>query len=326
MKILITGAAGFLAKRLINKLIIEKICSSLILCDFNYEGLEKLIENFSSFESKITIYNINLKNQNSVEKIFEKNTPDIVFHLAAYTNIINIDQKFQFIIENNFQVNETIKNVSLKFNVKKFFYISNNVKDDNYYLYDALSRISELYFFKNFNCVDSKVKFISFRIGNIVNSKFLGLNNNSDYFNNEILLKYPKLLIEIDEIDEIIDHLIDLYLYFDKKGICIYNSKNTNTINFHFSERLLELTKNNKSKDKIYESCLILLDCAVNKTFHNKITICTINCINKININKIFDKILFSSFTLNLDYQIFINNLFREINYEISGNHFLKKI
>jgi len=129
MKILITGAAGFIGFNLANfllnksKHIITGIDNlndyySVILKNKRLAVLKK--------SKKFNFLKIDIKNKKNVEKIFKKNQFDIVFNLAAQAGVrYSIDNPAAF-VDNNILGFYNILDASIKFKVKKLLYASSS--------------------------------------------------------------------------------------------------------------------------------------------------------------------------------------------------------
>ena len=94
MKIIITGAAGFIGYHLSKRLLVENI--SVIGIDNlnNYYDvklkearLKKLNDMPLKNGTKFKFFKEDIKNPDSINKIFEENEPDIVINLAAQAGV-----------------------------------------------------------------------------------------------------------------------------------------------------------------------------------------------------------------------------------------------
>ena len=120
MKALITGGAGFIGSDLVRKLPNEGFIVSVI-DKLTYAGDLRRIENVLN---KISFYMADISNQEAIERIFEKEKPDIVIHYAAETHVDrSIFEPDIFVKTNVLGTLNLLKN-SLKYKVKKFIHIS----------------------------------------------------------------------------------------------------------------------------------------------------------------------------------------------------------
>lgn len=77
MKILVTGAGGFVGQHLIKKLLLNK--HNIIAMDFVSNSILK--------KWNIPVYNTNILDFIDVEKVIKKEKPDAIIHLAAQSNV-----------------------------------------------------------------------------------------------------------------------------------------------------------------------------------------------------------------------------------------------
>lgn len=77
MKILVTGAGGFVGQHLIKKLLLNKY--SVIAMDF---AQNSVLEKYN-----IPVYNTNILNFIDVENVINKEQPNVIVHLAAQSNV-----------------------------------------------------------------------------------------------------------------------------------------------------------------------------------------------------------------------------------------------
>ncbi|HUD44591.1 MAG TPA: GDP-mannose 4,6-dehydratase [Patescibacteria group bacterium] len=133
-KILITGITGFagsfLAEYLIKTQPDVKISGTYIV--------EKSLENVASIKEKLQLEKVDLTDFSSVNQLIKKCTPDVVFHLAAITTVVEGFQNPSLVISNNAtaQINilESLRQENLL--QSKFILISSanvygNVKPEN---------------------------------------------------------------------------------------------------------------------------------------------------------------------------------------------------
>lgn len=117
MKILITGVAGLLGSRLADW-IITNTNHSVIGIDDLSGGYTENIPNDVEF------FKFDLKELNSVNELFEKHKPDIVYHFAAYAaeGLSPFIRKFNY--ENNLIASANLITCSIKYNVQRFIFAS----------------------------------------------------------------------------------------------------------------------------------------------------------------------------------------------------------
>ena len=112
MKTIVTGGAGFIGSHLCEKLLKEG--HSITVIDNFSVGRNS---NLKKITKKIKIYNKDIRNYNSIKKIFRK--ADNVFHLAALADIVpSIEKPDEYYSTN----------VTGTFNILKLS-VENNIKD-----------------------------------------------------------------------------------------------------------------------------------------------------------------------------------------------------
>jgi len=126
MKILVTGIAGLLGSRL----------SDWILNNTEHEviGVDDLSGGYiENIPTKTHFVKLNLKNLESLDKIFEEHKPDIVYHFAAYAaeGLSPFIRKYNY--ENNLISSTNLITCSIKYDIKRFVFASSmSVYGDKY--------------------------------------------------------------------------------------------------------------------------------------------------------------------------------------------------
>jgi UDP-glucose 4-epimerase len=116
-KILITGVAGLLGSRLADW-IIENTEHDVI-------GIDDLSGGYTeNIPQGVEFFKFDLKELNSVNELFEKHRPDIIYHFAAYAaeGLSPFIRKFNY--ENNLIASANLITCSIKFDVKRFIFAS----------------------------------------------------------------------------------------------------------------------------------------------------------------------------------------------------------
>lgn len=120
MNILVAGGAGFIGSHLIDSLI--KDGHTIICADKLIMG-DKNIKHLSS-KDKFKFYNVELANQNNVDKIFAENKIDEVYHLAANSDIQKGGKEASIDFNDTFLTTRAILEGMRKADVKKLFFAS----------------------------------------------------------------------------------------------------------------------------------------------------------------------------------------------------------
>ena len=118
MKVLITGVAGLLGSRLADWIIQNNKAEVYGIDDLSGGYIENV-------HKKVKFYKINLAtDKNKIEKLFEKNKFDYVFHFAAYAAEGLSPFIRQYNYENNLIATTKLINLSIKYNIKRFVFTS----------------------------------------------------------------------------------------------------------------------------------------------------------------------------------------------------------
>jgi FlaA1/EpsC-like NDP-sugar epimerase len=166
--ILITGAAGSIGSE-ISKQIAEKSFKSLILVD-NAESpmyfLQKEFEQFSNLNIHFIIADI--RDELSMQEIFECFKPSIVFHTAAYKHVPLMESNPYEAVKLNILATKYLADVSIISGVKKFIFISTDKAVNPISIMGMTKRICER-FLDDLNLKNS-TKFLITRFGNVLGS------------------------------------------------------------------------------------------------------------------------------------------------------------
>ena len=130
MKILITGAAGFIGFNFFNYLLLTNKSFKIFGIDnmntyYDVNLKKKRLKILKRYK-KFKYFKIDINNQNKLEKIFKKNKFDFVFNLAAQAGVrYSIDHPRKYIDTNILGFYNIIENSS-KYKIKRLFYASSS--------------------------------------------------------------------------------------------------------------------------------------------------------------------------------------------------------
>jgi len=162
--VLITGAGGSIGSELVRQCIFFK-AKKLILLDHSEYNLYKIEQEFNS---KI-IYPVlqSVVNIEDLELTFEKFTPEIVLHAAAYKHVPLVESNINEAIKNNIIGTKNLIDISIKYGVEKVVLISTDkaVRPTN--VMGTTKRICELYA-QNSNGKGTEI--VAVRFGNVLGS------------------------------------------------------------------------------------------------------------------------------------------------------------
>ncbi len=165
--ILITGAAGFIGSE-ISKQITGCKTKQIILVDQAESELYNLQQYFKLHNINVSIIIADISNENSINKIFEKHQPNIIFHVAAYKHVPLMEENPYEAVSVNVLGTKIIADLALKYQTEKFVLISTDKAVNPTSVMGATKRTAEMYI----TCLNGleKTKFVITRFGNVLGS------------------------------------------------------------------------------------------------------------------------------------------------------------
>lgn len=167
--ILVTGAAGSIGSEICRQ-IIQYQPRKIILADqaesplFDIEN--ELLIKFKSVSSYIA----DISDFDRIEEIFNTHRPDIVFHAAAYKHVPLMELHPYEAIKTNLIGTKTIIDNAIKYNCKKFVFVSTDKAVNPTNVMGATKRASELYVQLMNQNPEITTKFVTTRFGNVLGS------------------------------------------------------------------------------------------------------------------------------------------------------------
>ncbi len=172
--VMITGAAGSIGSELVrqvNKYSPHKIVAidqaESPLYDLEMELREKhFVAKFQTLVADIT-------DLDRMEEIFSTQTPDIIFHAAAYKHVPLMEENPSEAINTNVRGTRIIADLAVKNNVKKFVMVSTDKAVNPTSVMGASKRIAEIYIQslnKKVAKEDKVTRFVTTRFGNVLGS------------------------------------------------------------------------------------------------------------------------------------------------------------
>lgn len=193
-RVLITGAAGSIGSEIVKQLAGIKV-EQLILCDTAETGLYELqhqLQQLSCNKENITVRVCNVRHMDTMEYLFKTHKPQIVFHAAAYKHVPLMEMHPCEAVMNNVKGTRVVADLSVKYGVDRFVFISTDKAINPTNVMGASKRIAEMYLGElqnsqkqmersnlgSFNAEDENVifykkgntKFITTRFGNVLGS------------------------------------------------------------------------------------------------------------------------------------------------------------
>ena len=120
MKILVAGGAGFIGSHLIDRLL--ELGNDVVCADKLIMGAQN-IEHLKDDEH-FRFYDMELSDQESVDRLFEENGFEVVYHLAANSDIQKGGKEPSIDFNDTLLTTRTIQEAMRKYDVKKLFFSS----------------------------------------------------------------------------------------------------------------------------------------------------------------------------------------------------------
>ncbi|MBS1639254.1 MAG: polysaccharide biosynthesis protein [Bacteroidetes bacterium] len=186
-RILVTGAAGSIGSELVRQLA-AVYPALLIICDQTESGLYQVeyeVQQQYKLGNALRVYLGDIKDEVSIETLFSKYQPQVVFHAAAYKHVPMMENHPSEAIRNNVLGTKTLANISEKYGVERFLFVSTDKAINPTNVMGASKRIAEIYCQSFYNKETSPVadegiiqmvgkpkrtKFITTRFGNVLGS------------------------------------------------------------------------------------------------------------------------------------------------------------
>ena len=171
--ILVTGGAGSIGSEIVNQ-IAEFKPKRIVVLDQAETPLNsiqlKIAAAFPNIKCEFEL--VDVTNFHEIEMIFEKYSPDIVFHAAAYKHVPVLETNFMQAIKVNVFGTKNVLDAALKYNTKRFVFISTDKAVNPTNIMGASKRIAEIIaqssFYKQKG--DQKLQIIITRFGNVLGS------------------------------------------------------------------------------------------------------------------------------------------------------------
>ncbi|MBI5667982.1 MAG: polysaccharide biosynthesis protein [Chloroflexi bacterium] len=170
--ILVTGAAGSIGSELARQIVLYQPVK-LILLDSNESGLHDLtVELKTKFPNVHLVQALNnITNRKSLETIFVKHLPQVVFHAAAYKHVPILEDHPNEAIQVNIGGTLNVAELAQQFNVERFVLISTDKAVNPSSVMGASKRICEMLLRALSQKPGNCTLFTSVRFGNVLGSR-----------------------------------------------------------------------------------------------------------------------------------------------------------
>lgn len=173
--VLITGAAGSIGSEIV-KQVLQFSPYKIIMLDQAETPLHNLVLDIKSMNGGVKLKSIlaDIRNSESLERIFAKYKPDVVYHAAAYKHVPLMEENPSQAVYTNVIGTMNLANLSHQYKVERFVMVSTDKAVNPSSVMGASKRIAEKYVqalhFKLKNKGGNTTKFITTRFGNVLGS------------------------------------------------------------------------------------------------------------------------------------------------------------
>ncbi len=166
----ITGAAGSIGSEIVRQLLSFRF-KKLVLID-NAETPTFFLTNFcnsQNYSGSIDILLMDITDKKRIEKVMQEETPDIIYHAAAYKHVPVMEENVGAAIKTNVEGTKNLADLAVRYKVDKFVMISTDKAVNPTSVMGASKRIAEIYV-QSLNFEQPHTKFITTRFGNVLGS------------------------------------------------------------------------------------------------------------------------------------------------------------
>ena len=170
-RVLVTGAGGSIGSELCRQ-ILRYRPESIVLYERAETPLHEIELELKGGPDAVRIVPIlaDLLDQNQLEKAFELNRPQIVFHAAAYKHVPMLEQQPWKAIDNNVLGTQRLVVTSTSYNIERFVYVSTDKAVRPTSIMGATKQVAEKLIQGQNACGLSQTRFIIVRFGNVIGS------------------------------------------------------------------------------------------------------------------------------------------------------------
>jgi len=167
--ILVTGAAGSIGSGLIRRIALYEPKLIIALDQAESPLYELEIEMLREFPKKPFEFAIgDIRRKDRMVRLFEKFKPTLVFHAAAYKHVPLMEENPTEAVLTNVLGTKTLVDLSLRWNVKRFVFVSTDKAVNPTSVMGSSKRVAEIY--AQSNNAEGSTRFITTRFGNVLGS------------------------------------------------------------------------------------------------------------------------------------------------------------
>jgi FlaA1/EpsC-like NDP-sugar epimerase len=170
-RVLVTGAGGSIGSELCRQ-IYRYRPESIVLYERAESPLHEIeLELKEGFHTvKMVPVLADVQDENQLEKAFEVNRPQIVFHAAAYKHVPMLELQPWKAIDNNVLGTQKLVKMSAKYNIERFVFVSTDKAVRPTSIMGATKQVAEMLIQGQNTCGLSQTRFMVVRFGNVVGS------------------------------------------------------------------------------------------------------------------------------------------------------------
>ena len=166
---LVSGAGGSIGTEICRQLLRLRP-KKLICIDISESAIYKIEQEFDKVGIEIDYFIDDIRNKNRLDKIFNLNSIDIIFHAAAYKHVPLLENgNVETAIKNNVLGTKVISDLAISHKVQKCVYISTDKAVNPKGVMGQTKRLAELICQNHQNSINETL-FLIVRFGNVLNS------------------------------------------------------------------------------------------------------------------------------------------------------------
>ncbi len=168
-KVLVTGGGGSIGSEICRQVIKYKPAQVIILDNYENNAYELMLELKGNYpDADISVVIATVRERMSIDEVFAKVRPDIVFHAAAHKHVPLMEDTPKEAVKNNIFGTFNVAKASIKYGVKRFIMISTDKAVNPTNIMGATKRVCEM-MVQTFNDKE-RTEFVAVRFGNVLGS------------------------------------------------------------------------------------------------------------------------------------------------------------